>query len=155
MAVNGFQRTGRAFQGALFAFQQTIESSGGGGPDKSDSSEYWYWLERARKQLAAQAEMRRAIREEAEEIPDQTDREIAVLLKKQEAKDEIRKELAELQRFADVAAKQPDPPNRKLAELIKGAATARTNTALLTLQREMARIDEEEEALIMTLLLMQ
>lgn len=126
---------------------------GGGGPDKRDDFEYW--LMRARAELQRQAEQRQAIREQAEAIPDTTDREIAVLLKKQEAKDEARKELARLQQFADTANKRKSAPNLELALLVERAATARTNTALLNLQREMARMSEEEEAIVMMMLLNQ
>lgn len=127
---------------------------GGGGPDKSDSrnsEEFWYWLQRARAELKRQAEQRLAIREQAEAIPDKTDREIAVLLKKQVAKDEERAELTKLQQFADVAKARNLAPTPEMQLLIERAATARTNTALLNLQREMARMDEEEEALVLAL----
>lgn len=128
------------------------DNNGGGGPDKRDS-DYWYWLERARKALAGQAAKRQAIREEVAAIEDGTAREIATLIKKQEANDEVRKELSELQRFADVASVSQIPDTR-LNELIRKAAQSRTNSSLTTLQRELARVDEEEEAMVVALLLM-
>lgn len=134
---------------------QPPDNNGGGGPDKSDSPEYWYWLERARKVLAEQAARRQQIRAETADIADEASREIATLIRKQEAKDEARKELTELQRFADTAARKLDmAPSPQLRELIRDAALMRTNTSLLTLQKELARYDEEEEALVVTLLLM-
>ena len=125
------------------------QQEGGGGPDPGD---YLYWLERAREFLRKQAEARIATREQVAKIPDETTREIAALLKKQEAKDEVRKEMASLQQFADKADISLAPTPR-MAELIRTAATARTNTALLTLQREMSRIAHEEEMKVVLFIL--
>lgn len=97
---------------------------------------------------------REEIEEEVESIEDKTTKEIAKLLKEQEAKDEERADLARLQSLADrYAQRGVDVPRPMLATVMK-ANEERTVNALEQMRREMERMmDEEEMAVIQALLL--
>ena len=97
---------------------------------------------------------REEIEEEVEAIPDQVAREIATLIKVNEAKDEERADLARLQALADrYASKGVDVPRPMLASVLK-AHEERTRNALEQMQREAAHMLEEEEAAVISMLML-
>ncbi len=94
------------------------------------------------------------IEEEAQQIPDQVAREIATLMNTQEAKDADRADLARLQALADrYAQRGVDVPRPMLASVLK-AHEERTRNALEQMQREAARMLEEEEAAVISMLML-
>jgi hypothetical protein len=97
---------------------------------------------------------REEIEEEIESIKDTTTKEIAKLLKEQEAKDEERADLARLQALADrYAQRGVDVPRPMLATVMK-ASEERTRNALEQMRREMERLIEDEELAVIQALLL-
>lgn len=91
---------------------------------------------------------------EAEAIEDETTRQIAELLRAQEAKDAKRADLERLQALADRYAGEPlGLPARTRAALYNAYET-RTLNALEQMQREIERMLEEEEAAISAILML-
>ena len=85
--------------------------------------------------------------EEIQRIEDETTRQIAELLRAQEARDAERAELERLQALADRFAGEPlGLPARTRAALLR-ASERRTLNALQQMQRELDRMFEEEEAI--------
>lgn len=91
-------------------------------------------------------------RTEAQAIQDQLDREIALLLRQQEAKDEQRRELERLQALADQYAGTKQPVPRRVSTALLKAYEERSRNALEQLQREVERMLEEEELALMIIL---
>lgn len=124
-------------------------------PQDQGSGGWWPWwdfeAERRRK-----ARKRREEREaELEEIREQTDREIASLLRKQEAEDERRAELARLQTLVDRAQadRQSMELPERVAKAMQKAFESRTPLALEGFYQSMQMLMEEEEAAVIALLL--
>jgi hypothetical protein len=108
-------------------------------------------LTRGRKRLRERLE---EIEEEAEQIPDKVEREIATLIKVQDAKSDEVAELARLQALADrYAAPGVDVPRPVLASVMK-AHEERTRNALEQMRREIEQMMDEEEQAIIALLMM-
>lgn len=104
-------------------------------------------LERLRKREEEElAEQRR-------QIQDETDRQIAELLHAQEAKDAERAELKRLQALADQYAGTKQPVSRRVAAALLKANEERTRNALEQMRREIERMLEEEELVVLQLLL--
>jgi hypothetical protein len=103
-------------------------------------------MERRRRQLKKQLELE----EEAERIQDETNREIAQLLHKQEIEDTRKQELSRLS--ALVATEQARVEAAELGErlqrAVEKAAAKQTEWAFLALEREIKRAQEEEEFIL-------
>ena len=121
----------------------TVETPSGG----------WGWFNRADAERARRISDRRKRKEDDEEvesIPDAIDREIAALLREQEAKDAER---AELERLRSLARSYDGGDiDARFARALDKAANARTLAAARMLDMEVARIREEEEFLMTALL---
>lgn len=147
MAINGFQRTGNAFQGAGFAFQQIVENTNSGG---------WYHdyesVQRARRKRRREREQAEA---DARRIQDETTREIYRLQREQEAEEAEKADLARLQAMADKwAGRVPDLP-KPVSVAVLNAQDARSVNALQQMERMIERmLDDEELAIQQTILLM-
>jgi hypothetical protein len=94
---------------------------------------------------------REEIEEATEQIADETDRQIAQLLRTQEAKDEKRKEL---QRLAEIVRQNADIEaarqyGEKVAKAYERALMQGNFSALEALDRELKKVREEEEALLL------
>lgn len=138
------------FQSIAFqpAFQQVVSAS-----QSSGGWDFWAWADRHRAERDRRRRREREIEEETRDIEEAQAREIARLLRQQEEKDAERAELARLQSLADsYAGKRMDLP-RKVSVALINAQEARTYAALMQLQREIAQLLEEEEALLTLLLL--
>lgn len=90
--------------------------------------------------------------QEAQQLQDELDREIAMLLRKQEAEDAERLELQRLsdlvKKYADLAASEA-ASDRVIKALARANAT-QSAAALVALQREIDRqLDEEEAAFLL------
>lgn len=94
------------------------------------------------------------IEEDAEEIHDEVEREIAKIIRVEDAKADDSAELARLQQLADrYAAPGVEVPRPVLASVMK-AHEERSRNALEQMRREIERMmDEEEQAVIAMLLL--
>lgn len=109
---------------------------------------YAFERERARRERERREQLERE--EEAQRIEEETTRQIALLLREQEAKDARRAELARLSnlvaRFAgrgDTAALGP-----RVEKALRTAAAKQTAWALFQLERELARAHEEEQFIL-------
>jgi hypothetical protein len=122
------------------------ESSSGGG----FYSDFHHLLTRGRKR-------RQEIEEEAEQvklIKDETSREIAKILKAEEAQAESKAELARLQALADQYAQIGVPAPRPVLASVMKAHEERSRNALEQMRREIERLFDEEEQAVIALLLM-
>ena len=133
----------------------TITVSLGEAPQQTSSSGGWWawWDEPERRRKARKRQEEREA--ELEEIQQQTDREIAALLRKQEAEDERRAELARLQTLVDryQAERQSLELPERLAKAMQKAFESRTPLALEGLYQSVQMLMEEEEAAVIALLL--
>jgi hypothetical protein len=93
-------------------------------------------------------------RQEADEIQAELDREIARLLREQEAPEAEPAGLAGLQAMGDGYAGTKQPVPRKIAATLLKAQEERTRNSLLQLQREMEQLFEEEQAAIVAALML-
>lgn len=102
------------------------------------------------------AKRRRELEEETERIEDATDREIAQLLRVQEAKDERRSELQTLSESARQAAdiEAARAYSDAVAEAYARVLAEGNLTAAIALDLELQKAREEEEALLMQMLLL-
>lgn len=133
----------------------TITVSLGEAPQTGSSGGWWPWWD-GEPERRRQAKKRREEREaELQEIREQTDREIAALLRKQEAEDERRTELARLQTLVDryQADRQSLELPERVAKAMQKAFESRTPLALEGLYQSMQMLMEEEEAAVIALLL--
>jgi hypothetical protein len=106
-----------------------------------------------RQRRARRKAQERREQEEADEIQADLDRQIAKLLKEQEAKDAERADFARLQRIADAYAGTRQPVPRPIAATMLKAYEERSRNALEQLEREMNRMLEEEEMTVLQLML--
>lgn len=121
---------------------------------ESPSGGWLTFLNTYEQQLVRRREERKKqqqLEEETEQIPDDTDRQIAQLLREQEAKDARR---AELQRLSELVEQNASVEAAKQYSEKVGAAYARALTqgnysALEALERELRKAREEEEALLL------
>jgi hypothetical protein len=97
---------------------------------------------------------REEIEEEVESIEDSTSREIAKLLKEQEARDEERADLARLQSLADRYAQRGETVPRPVLASVMKAHEERSRNALEQMRREVERLMEEEEMAVIQALLL-
>lgn len=106
--------------------------------------------EREQARRLRERKRRRELEEESERIEEETTREIARLLREQEAKDARRAELQRLSQLVDTYARRG--PETELSERVQKAitkaATKGTNWALYALERELQRAAEEEQFLL-------
>lgn len=136
----------------------TITVSAGPRPDTSSegSGGIWFEMEALRERARRRKKREEDEERETQEIQDQRDREIAQLLKKQEAKDDERDELARIQtladRYAGQAMKEGVP--RSVAAAVLKAHEERSRNALEQMQREIQKLLDEEEQAVISLLLM-
>lgn len=104
------------------------------------------------------AERRRREREEeearteAEAIQAELDRQIALELRKQEARDAERADLGRLQALADRYAGTKQPVTRRVSAALLKAQEERTRNALEQLEREVERMLDEEGIAVMLIL---
>lgn len=126
-------------------------------PPQQDTSGGWAFFfryERAREERRRRRREQEEREEEARRIEDVTTREIALLMRQQEARDAERAELARLQALADRFAGEPlGLPARARAAILR-ATERRTVNALQQMQREIERMFEEEEAAVIAALMM-
>lgn len=99
---------------------------------------------------------RQEIEDETEQIPDELDRSIAQLLREQEAIDAKR---ADLKRLADLAKQNADLEaarrySEKVAKALEVALNTESTKALSRLDKELRKAREEEEALIMSMMML-
>jgi hypothetical protein len=132
-----------AFGVAVVAVASTTSVSGGW----LFFNEYEQELRRRQKRKKEQEELEEA----TEQIEDTTDRQIAQLLREQEAKDEKRKEL---QRLAEIVRQNADIEaarqyGAKVAKAYERALTQGNFSALQALDRELKKARDEEEALLL------
>lgn len=90
---------------------------------------------------------------EADQIQLELDREIAKLLREQEAKDAERDDLARIQSLADQYAGTRQPVTRRVSTALLKAYEERSRNALEQLEREIFRMQEEEEMAVLQILL--
>lgn len=135
----------------------TITVSLGEAPvqDTQSGGGWWPDYEHVRR---AREKRRREI-EEAEEatrqLQDETDRQIAALLREQEARDAERADLQRLQKLADRYSGQKLGLPKPVSTALINAYEARTKNSLQQLRREVERANEDEEmAFIVSLLMM-
>jgi beta-lactam-binding protein with PASTA domain len=106
------------------------------------------------------AERRRRKREqeereaEAERIQDELDRQIAQLMREQEAKDAERVELTRLQKLADTYSGKKLGLPKKVSDALINAYEMRSRNALEQLQREIERANEDELLAVQTAVLL-
>lgn len=127
------------------------EQEGGGGPDPRKLEEYWYWLEKAKEQLRQQQARRERDREQIAQIKEETDREIAKILKEDQEAERQAEELSELRAYVEHA---PVVQSQRMRDLIRNAVNDDTDRALAKLRRVMAREAEDEEAIVVALLML-
>lgn len=141
---------------ALSGLSMTISASSliASGGDSQDISGGWAFLNTYELQLARRrdaAKKRRELEEETEQIEDATDREIAQLLRVQEAKDDKRKDLEQLallaKQNADLEAARQY--SERVAEAYARVLEDGNREAIAALDRELQQAREEEEALLM------
>lgn len=146
--VNG-DTPSNAFSVAVVAAQIESEVTGGG----------WLFLnqyELEKQRRRARDRRRKQLEEESERIEDATDRQIAQLLRVQEAKDDKREDY---ERLATLARANADlDAARRYSERVATAyarVLAQGNySAIEALDREMKRAAEEEEFLLLSILML-
>lgn len=131
---------------------------GGGGvvtPDQPTGG--WPFLSTYERELSRRREeevKRREIEEESEHIQDALDRDIAILLRKQEAEDAKKAEMARLlalaKQNADLQAAREY--SERVARAFERAVKRGNFSALEALDRELKRAQEEEEFLLIAIL---
>jgi Skp family chaperone for outer membrane proteins len=101
-------------------------------------------------------ELQDELEAETEALPKGIDREIALLLRQQEAKDLKRQELARLKRLADNSAAQEAirSHGERVAKALERAVTVGNYSALAALDREIARARDEEESVMFAVTLL-
>lgn len=130
------------------------------GPQIVDEQPTGGWLflneyEAEQQRRKARERRRRLLEEETEQIEDPLDREIAQLIRRQEAKDERREEIrrtAELARAnADLEAARQY--SAAVAAAFQAAIERGTTSAVDRLERELKKAREEEEFLMLAMLM--
>lgn len=111
--------------------------------------------EQQRVRRRAEERKRQALEEETEQIEDSTDREIAQLLRIQEAKDAKRAELARLTALARAnadleAARQY---SERVAKAYQSVLEKGSRSAVERLEKELRRAREEEEFMLLAIML--
>lgn len=122
-------------------------------PAQSDAAGGWGFYLRYEQERDRRRRKRRE-QEEAEEAVKElppVEREIAQFLHKQERKDERRAELERLK--ALVKEHSPDELPERVASAFERAAARQTVSALMNLEKELKRMAEDEENLVLMLLL--
>jgi hypothetical protein len=139
-----------AFQRAGFAFQQELAAAA---TDEPSGGWIYHAFALHREARRRRKEREEEAKREADEIQAEIDREIARLLREQEARDAERADLARIQSIADQYAgtRQQVPKNISIAML--KAYEERSRNALEQLRREIDRMLEEEELAVMVMLL--
>jgi len=161
-SVSGGLTTQIVLSGALASVASaTAELSTGEAisqPEERNAGGWPFWLayeQRARARLE-ETRKRRQLEEEAEQIEDRTDREIAELLHRQQAEDERR---AYLHRLGELAKASPDITaardySDRVARAYERAVVVGNFSALEALDRELKRAMEEEEFLMTATLML-
>jgi hypothetical protein len=99
----------------------------------------------------AERKKQQQLEEETEQIPDDTDRQIAQLLREQEAKDARRAELERLSELVEqnASVEAARQYSEKVGTAYARALTQGNYSALEALERELRKAREEEEALLL------
>jgi hypothetical protein len=115
-----------------------VQQDAGGG--------FYFGFDRIRYEREKRKREQEELDAETQAIQDSTDREIAKLLREQEAKDAERAELTRLQTLADKYAGQAmkQGVSRKVAAAILKANEEKTASSLLAMQRQIEQMLEEE-----------
>lgn len=117
------------------------------------SGGWWPDYEHARRMRDVRRRKLEQEERDQREIQDATDREIARLLREQEARDADREDLRRLQRLADTyAAKVPDLP-QNVRHAILNAQDARTRNSLEQMRRVIEQAIEAEDMAVLLFLL--
>jgi hypothetical protein len=124
-------------------------------PDDSFSGGFFYAFEAQRERARRERQKRLDDEAEAERIADETAREIAAYLHRQEALDAERRELDRLKSLVDLAAREraSEAFSERVQAAYDRATVNMTTSALLAFQRELERQMEEEEYAVLLLLL--
>lgn len=124
-------------------------------PDQpSGGWEPLHHFEAARKRRDVRKERERQRQEDAREIQEELDRQIAKTLYEQEQKDAERDDLERIQRLADSLMVQKTDLHRPILAAAMKAHEERTVNALQQLERVISQTLEEEELALLMLLLM-
>lgn len=120
---------------------------------ESTAGGFLYAFEREQARRRRERKRRAELEQESERIADETTREIARILREQEAKDARRAELQRLSQLVDSYAQrnQETELNARVQKAIAKAATKQTLWALYALERELQRAIEEEQFLLSAL----
>jgi hypothetical protein len=138
---------------ALSGSTVTITVSLGEAPQTEQGGgwSFWFRYEQERDRRRKRRQALEEAQEAAEQLQDEVDREIAVLLQKQERQDDRKAELERLRRLVAEYGSEKFSPRVNAA--IKRVQDRQTISSLLNLDRELRRmIDEEDAALVMLLL---
>jgi hypothetical protein len=140
----GFQSG--AFQLAYQQVRQDTERNAGGWPIFA----LQYERELARRRQRKEEQER--LEEEAEQLQDKLDREIALLMREQERQDAKRDEIARVKQLADmISAKEAaEQYGERVAKALERARMQGNFSALEALDREIQRARAEEEWFIST-----
>lgn len=143
--IGGFQVG--AFQPA---YQQVITQS------ETTSGGWGYYNDfiLSRNRRIARQRRERERKDDEREIQQELDRQLARALYEQEQRDEERADLERIQKLADsLMSQKTDLPRPVLASVMK-AHEERTRNALQQLERVVAQLLEEEEAIVVAVLLL-
>jgi hypothetical protein len=136
---------------ALFSVGQISANGGDAASAFGGGFLYAYELEQSRRRKKRREQ--EDLEEDAEALKDQMDREIALLLRKQEAEDERRAELDRLQRLVrDHSRNALELSDRAKIAYVR-ALTQANFSAMEALDRELQRMLEEEEITALMILL--
>lgn len=116
---------------------------------------FYYDFDRHREARRRRKRREEEARREADEIQAELDREIARELRKQDAIDADRADLARIQKLADEYAGTRQAVPRAIAATLIKAQEERSRNALEQLQREMERLAEEEDVAALLIILNQ
>lgn len=124
----------------------TITVSLGEAPQLEGGGGFYFGFDRIRHEREKRKREQEELEAETQAIQDSTDREIAKLLREQEARDAERAELARLQTLADRFAGQAMKAgvSRKVSAAILKANEERTVSSLQAMQRQIEQSLEEE-----------
>lgn len=146
MPSPAYQTSNFAFQGAgQFAYQTDDGEQNCGGWDTD--------FEESRQRRLRRKRLEDERKQQADELQEELDRNLAQLLYEQEQKDAERKDLERLQALSDALMRERTNLPRPILASVMKAHEERTRNALLQLERMIAQMLDEEEAAIIALLL--
>lgn len=150
--MSAYQSSGNAYQNTGYAYQSDVVAT------EQPSGGWLHFLNTYEQQLQRRRkrhEQRKELEEETEQIQDATDKEIAQLLRRQEAKDDKREDLA---RLASIAKANADLESARrysasVASALEKALANESRRALIALDNELKKAKQEEEFLALAMLM--